>query len=223
MSIRKLLFCVAVAGVSLPVQAQELETQAQKFSYTMGYQMGLSLQQPGLELDEEVLVQALRDALAGSDARLSRKQMDAAIAEQRAMLEDQRQEQAGANLARGEKFLEENAQRDAVTQTDSGLQYEVLSEGEGAQPATEDTVVVHYEGSLLDGTVFDSSYERGTPATLPLNGVIKGWQEGLQLMHEGAKYKLFIPAELAYGEGGAGQRIGPNEVLVFEVELLEIK
>ena len=221
---RFLLVCAAaIMGFGTAASAQELESQKQKFSYTMGYQMGLSLQQPGIELDEDVLVQALRDALKGEKPRMSRGEMDAAIAEQRRLLEGDRQEQAAANLARSRAFLEENKQREAVTETDSGLQYEILNEGDGAQPTPSDTVVVHYEGSLIDGTVFDSSYERQNPATLPLNGVIMGWQEGLQLMKEGAKYKFFIPADLAYGQTGAGGRIGPNEALIFEVELLEIK
>lgn len=220
---RILLLCVTMLGLSVPAHAQELESQTQKFSYTMGYQMGLSLQRPGMDLDEEVLVQALRDALGGAEPKLSRNEMDAAIAEQRAALERRRQEKAGANLARGEAFLEENRQRDEITETESGLQYEVLSEGDGPQPAATDTVLVHYEGSLLDGSVFDSSYERNNPAALPLDGVIKGWQEGLRLMKEGAKYKFYIPAHLAYGESGAGERIGPNEALIFEVELLEIQ
>lgn len=223
MLIRIFIATAAVCAFAAAAQAQELETPSQKFSYTMGYQMGLSLQQSGTELDEDILVQALRDALGGAEPRLSRNEMDQAIAEQRAALEDERQEQASVNLERSQEFLEENKARDGVQVTDSGLQYEVLSEGEGASPTETDTVVVHYEGSLVDGTVFDSSYERGSPAELPLNGVIEGWQEGLQLMSEGAKYKLYVPAELGYGEGGAGNRIGPNQALVFEVELLEIK
>lgn len=223
MYIRILLACAATLASSASVSAQELESQKERFSYTMGYQMGLSLQSPGIELDEDALVQALRDALNGVDPKLSRSDMDAAIAEQRRLMAEQRKEKAAVNLARGEAFLEENKQRGAVSETESGLQYEVLKEGDGEQPITSDTVVVHYEGSLIDGSIFDSSYERQNPATLPLNGLIKGWQEGLQLMKEGAKYKFFIPADLAYGESGAGERIGPNEALIFEVELLEIK
>lgn len=223
MLIRMFIAAAAVCAFVAGAQAQELETPAQKFSYTMGYQMGLSLQQSGTELDEDVLVQGLRDSLGGADPKMSRNEMDQAIAEQRAALEEERQEQASVNLKQSQEFLEENKARDGVQVTDSGLQYEVLTEGEGASPTDSDTVVVHYEGSLVDGTVFDSSYERGSPAELPLNGVIEGWQEGLQLMSEGAKYKFYVPAELAYGEGGAGNRIGPNEALVFEVELLEVK
>lgn len=223
MLIRSFIGAAAVCAFAAAAQAQELETPSQKFSYTMGYQMGLSLQQSGTELDEDILVQALRDALGGAEPKLSRNEMDQAIAEQRAALEEERQAQASVNLERSQEFLEENKGRDGVEVTDSGLQYEVLNEGEGASPTESDTVVVHYEGSLIDGTVFDSSYERGNPASLPLNGVIEGWKEGLQLMSKGAKYKLYVPPELGYGEGGAGNRIGPNEALVFEVELLEIK
>jgi len=220
---RMSLAAASVLILAGAAHAQELENPAQKFSYTMGYQMGLSLRQSGTELDTEVLVQGLRDALGGTEPKMSRNQMDEAIAAQRAALEAQRQAQASVNLEKSQAFLEQNKARDGVLVTDSGLQYEVLNEGEGDKPELSDTVVVHYEGSLPDGSVFDSSYERDTPATLPLNGVIKGWQEGLRLMSEGAKYKLYVPAELGYGEGGAGNRIGPNQALIFEVELLEIK
>lgn len=220
---RILLLGVIAAGLSTSVFAQELETQKDKFSYTIGYQMGLSLQRPGMDINQEVLLQALRDSLNGVDPKLSRGEMDNAIAAQRKMLDDKRKEAAAGNLARGQEFLEQNKKRDGVMVTDSGLQYEVLEEGDGAQPTEKDTVVVHYEGSTIDGKVFDSSYERDTPATLPLNGVIKGWKEGLQLMHVGAKYKFYIPASLGYGEQGAPGRIGPNETLIFKVELLEVK
>jgi len=123
----------------------------------------------------------------------------------------------------GAKYLEENKARDGVKVTDSGLQYEVITEGEGAKPTAEDTVSVHYAGTLIDGTEFDSSIARGQPAEFPLNGVIPGWTEGLQLMNTGSKYRFVIPSELAYGDSGAGQAIGPGATLVFEVELLEIK
>lgn len=223
MLMRIVLVCTATLGFTTSVLAQELTTQKEKFSYTIGYQMGLSLNRPGMELDQDVVVRAIRDALSGADPVLSSQEMNVAIANERKLLQGKRQEKAAANLERSKEFLEKNKQRDGVKETESGLQYEVVNEGDGESPTASDTVVVNYEGSLIDGSVFDSSYERNTPATLPLNGVIKGWQEGLQLMKEGAKYKFYIPADLAYGEQGAGDRIGPNEALVFVVELLEVK
>ena len=128
-----------------------------------------------------------------------------------------------ANSEAGKTFLAENAKREEIITTSSGLQYEVLVKGEGDSPKVTDEVTVHYHGTLIDGTVFDSSVERGQPATFPVNGVIPGWVEALQLMKPGAKYKLFIPSDLAYGERGAGQMIGPNSTLVFEVELISVK
>lgn len=223
MFIRALLICVAMLGLSTSVLAQELTSQKEKFSYTIGYQMGLSLQSHELDLDKDMVLQAVRDALDGNDPKISRQEMNTAIAAQRKIMHDKLQEQAAENLKRSNEFLEKNKQREGVKVTDSGLQYEVLATGNGASPTASDTVVVNYQGTLIDGTVFDSSYERKTPATLPLNGVIKGWQEGLQLMKEGAKYKFYIPADLAYGMKGAGDRIGPNEALIFEVELLKVE
>lgn len=225
MSIRILFLCILALGLGAPAAAQddELESQKDRFSYTIGYQMGLSLKSNGMELNQDVLIRALTDSLNGVDPKLSQQDMNDALAKQRSMLEDERQAQATGNLAKGQEFLEENKQREGVTVTDSGLQYEIVTEGDGAQPTESDTVVVHYEGKTIEGEVFDSSYERDNPVTLPLNGVIKGWQEGLQLMKEGAKYKLYIPSELAYGEQGAGGRIGPNQTLIFDVELIEVK
>ena len=130
---------------------------------------------------------------------------------------------AGTNEQQGADFLAQNKKKDGVLTTECGLQYKVLEKGEGGNPAKEDTVTVHYEGKLLDGTVFDSSYKRGEPTSFPLGRVIPGWVEGLQLMQKGAKYRLFIPADLAYGERGAGNAIGPNETLIFDVELIDVK
>jgi FKBP-type peptidyl-prolyl cis-trans isomerase len=145
------------------------------------------------------------------------KQQAAAAAKQ------QREEQAGKNLEEGKAFLAENAEKEGVKTLPSGLQYQVLSQGQGDQPAATDTVTVHYRGTLVDGSEFDSSYGRGEPATFPLDRVIRGWTEGLQLMRPGAKYRLFVPPELAYGERGEGPKIGPNHTLVFEVELLSVQ
>jgi FKBP-type peptidyl-prolyl cis-trans isomerase len=140
-----------------------------------------------------------------------------------AAAEQQREAQARKNRAEGEAFLAENAEKPGVTTLPSGLQYQVLAEGEGEPPAATDSVTVHYRGTLIDGTEFDSSYARGEPASFPLERVIRGWTEGLQLMRPGAKYRLFVPSELAYGEGSAGSKIGPGSTLVFEVELLSVQ
>jgi FKBP-type peptidyl-prolyl cis-trans isomerase FkpA len=126
-------------------------------------------------------------------------------------------------LAKGEKFLEDNAKKDGVTVTASGLQYKVITEGTGKSPSATDTVLVHYEGTLIDGKVFDSSYKRGEPIEFPLNRVIAGWTEGVQLMKEGSKHRLYLPSNLAYGKQGAGRDIGPNEALIFDVELLKVR
>ncbi len=208
--------------------AVSLATDAEKFSYSVGFEIGGRLQQMGdVEVDLKALGAGMADAYKGDEARMSSEEMAAvkqavykAAADQR---NAERQEQAKANLEEGQAFLAENAKKDGVKTTDSGLQYEILKEGTGAAPKATDTVVVHYTGTLLDGTEFDSSRKRGQPATFKLNGVIKGWTEGLQLLKPGGQAKLYIPPELAYGERGAGALIGPNHTLIFDVELLEVQ
>lgn len=209
-----------------PAEAK-LETDAQKFSYAAGYEIGQRLQQMGeVDVDLTAMAAGLGDAYEGKEGRISAEEMNTvkqnvykAAAEKR---NAEREEKASANAEKGESFLAENAAKEGVKTTDSGLQYKILKEGEGAAPKPTDTVVVHYTGTLIDGTEFDSSRSRGQPARFKLNGVIKGWTEGLQLIKPGGQAKLFIPAELAYGERGAGQLIGPNETLIFDVELIEI-
>jgi FKBP-type peptidyl-prolyl cis-trans isomerase len=176
------------------------------------------------DLDAEVLSAAIRDALSGKESRLTDEEMLAAVASLQertvAAMQASIKEKAQKNLAEGEKFLAENKTKEGIKTTDSGLQYKVLEEGEGPSPKAGDTVTVHYRGTLVDGTEFDSSYQRGEPATFPLTGVIPGWTEALQLMKKGSKWVLFIPSELAYGERGAGNRIPPNSTLIFEVEMI---
>ncbi len=203
--------------------ADELGSDQQKFSYAVGYQVGQNLSREGLELDADALAQAIKDAVSGADPKISPDEMRAAVDRYRQRAEQERAVEAESNLKASEAFLDENRSKEGVTETASGLQYKILTEGSGKQPVEGDTVVVHYRGTLLNGEEFDSSYKREQPATLPLTGVIKGWQEALPLMAEGAKWELYIPAELAYGERGAGGRIGPNQALIFEVELLEVK
>jgi len=200
-----------------------LETEKQKLSYTMGQQIGGGIKQDKLDVETESLVLGLTHALNGDESVLSPDEM-------RAVIENfQKEMQAKANAAQqgnseeGVKFLAENASKEGVQTLDSGMQYIVINEGTGDKPAATDTVDVHYEGSLINGTVFDSSIKRGEPATFPVNGVIQGWQEALQLMPVGSKWKVFIPSELAYGAQGAGGDIGPNETLIFDMELLAIK
>lgn len=201
----------------------KLDDDKKKFSYVVGFQIGQSMKRDNLDIDPDAVALAVKDVLADKEPRLSREDMQAAIKANNEKAQKQRAEAQEKNKKLATEFLEKNKSKDGIKVTDSGLQYEVVSEGKGKKPLTSDTVVVHYKGTLIDGTEFDSSYSRNQPATFPLGGVIKGWQEGLQLMTVGSKYKLYIPPELAYGERGAGHKIPPNSALIFEVELKEIK
>ncbi|MCB9283954.1 MAG: FKBP-type peptidyl-prolyl cis-trans isomerase [Lewinellaceae bacterium] len=189
-------------------------------SYSVGILVAQNLKSQGIDaLDANSLAQGLTDGLKGEQTAIDFNQANAIV---QGYMMDKKQEAGKANMEAGKKFLEENAKREGVVTLPSGLQYEVLVKGDGPSPKATDKVTVHYHGTLIDGTVFDSSVERGQPATFPVNGVIKGWVEALQLMHVGDKWKLFIPYELAYGERGAGSDIGPYSTLIFEVELLGI-
>ena len=202
----------------------QLESTLQRLSYGVGLQIGQSLRRQGLdEIDAAALAAALEDVYAGRPPRLTLEQMQAAQAEYQAESAARQGRQAEANLAAGRAFLASNAENEGVVETPDGLQYRVLRAGEGATPTAEDRVVVHYRGRLLDGTEFDSSYGRGEPTEFMLGAVIQGWQAALQLMPVGSHWEVWIPAELAYGERGAGGSIGPNQALHFEIELLEIK
>lgn len=211
------------AGNALAV---ELETEAQKLGYVFGMEIGGQLKQGGAEVDIDTLAAALKASYNGEELALTPEEAtnirNEYIAARRAEAEAAQQNQAAANAAEGDKFLLENAQKEGVVVTDSGLQYQVMTMGDGPKPAATDTVTVHYRGTLLDGTEFDSSYSRNQEATFGLNQVIPGWTEGLQLMPVGSKYKFFIPSNLAYGPNGPPS-IGPNATLVFEVELLGIQ
>jgi len=198
-----------------------LESDDDKLSYGLGMIIGERVLKNYGELDYDLLLEAMKAQNEGAETLMT---LDEAQGIMQAQQVKAAEEKASAAKAEGEKFLAENAARDGVTTTDSGLQYEVLTPAEdGAKPSIDDTVSVHYVGTLIDGTEFDSSVARGEPASFPLKGVIPGWTEGLQLMNLGSKFKFVIPSDLAYGDRGAGQNIGPGETLVFEVELLEIQ
>ncbi len=198
-------------------------TLEDKVSYGIGRQMGKQLAGNPLDRVEiEAVVDGLRSAFHGEDGELSPEVLKAAFEEMNQMLQERQAEQAKVFIAEGEKFLSENAAREEVTVTDSGLQFEILNEGDGDKPAETSRVRTHYHGTLIDGSVFDSSYERGEPAEFPVNGVIPGWTEALQLMPVGSKWRLYVPSVLAYGEHGAGDRIAPHSTLIFDVELLDI-
>lgn len=197
-----------------------LQTLEQRASYAIGFNIGRNFADGLFAIDLQQLSRGFEDAMKGNESKLNMEQLQAAL--QQLQMEMQRRI-AEKNLADSQKYLAENGKRQGVKTTQSGLQYEVITEGTGATPKPTDTVTVHYTGTLTDGTVFDSSVQRGQPATFPLNQVIPGWVEGLQLMKEGGKYKFAIPSNLAYGQRGApNSPIGPNQALVFEVELLKI-
>ena len=205
----------------------DLESDAEKFGYSIGVDLGRSLKPVASEVDIDALKAGLDDMLADKTPLLDDKQRDEVKNSVAKKLQaKQTEERAAKSVAAkdaGEKFLADNGKRDGVKTTASGLQYEVVSAGKGESPKSTDKVTVHYTGTLIDGTKFDSSVDRGQPVTFPLGNVIAGWTEGLQLMNPGAKYKFYIPSNLGYGERGAGAKIGPNETLIFDVELISVE
>ena len=214
-----ILSLILIMGIT-SINAQNFNTEMEKVSYSLGVNVAKSVKNQGLtSIDSEAIAQAFTDVFEGNELKISEQESNLILQDYFGKLAKEAQ---SANVEAGQKFLAENAKRDGVTTTATGLQYEVLAEGSGDSPKETDQVTVHYHGTLIDGTVFDSSVERGQPATFPVNGVIPGWVEALQLMKPGAKYKLFIPSNLAYGERGAGGSIGPNATLIFEVELISI-
>ena len=214
-----ILSLIVLLGFS-SINAQNLNTEMEKVSYSLGVNVAKSVKSQGLEsIDSDAIAKAFKDVFEGNTLEISEEEANIVLQDYFGKLANVKQK---ANVEAGQKFLDENAKRDGVVTTATGLQYEVLKEGSGDSPKETDNVTVHYHGTLIDGTVFDSSVDRGQPATFPVNGVIPGWVEALQLMNAGAKYKLFIPSNLAYGERGAGGAIGPNATLVFEVELISI-
>jgi FKBP-type peptidyl-prolyl cis-trans isomerase FklB len=220
----------AKAGTSTAGKTQTplaLKTQKDKFSYALGMNLGANLHKQSVPVDPNIMARGLKDALLGGKTLLTEEQARAAItAVQNDMREKQQakmQVAGDANKKEGEAFLADNKAKEGVVALPSGLQYKVLKEGNGPKPTATDSVVCNYRGTLINGTEFDSSTKHGGPATFPVNGVIKGWTEALQLMPVGSKWQLFVPSDLAYAERGAGEDIGPNATLIFEVELVSIQ
>jgi|YelNatPaOPRAMG01_1025707.scaffolds.fasta_scaffold37033_1 FKBP-type peptidyl-prolyl cis-trans isomerase FklB len=224
----KIIVCVGLAILAGSISAQDklnLQDKKQRISYSIGADIGNNFKRNDIEVDVKALAAGMADALAGKTALTDAEIRDTIAAFRTEMMEKfqkKQEELAQKNLKEGEEFLAANAKKEGVKVTKSGLQYQVIKSGKGKTPKATDSVKAHYHGTLIDGTVFDSSVERNEPAVFPVSGVIPGWTEALQMMKEGDKWKVFIPAKLAYGERGAGQKIPPNSVLVFEIELLEV-
>jgi len=224
-----LAMCAALAlsGAAFAADAPELKSDKEKISYSIGMDIGGNLKRQSVEVDPDILAKGLKDSYGGGKTILTEEEARKSITDfQKTLMAKQAETMhklAEKNKADGAKFLSENAGKEGVKTLPSGLQYREIAPGTGKSPKSTDTVTTHYKGTLIDGTEFDSSYKRGQPATFQVSGVIPGWTEALQLMKEGAKWQLFVPSKLAYGERGAGQAIGPNATLVFEVELLSVK
>ncbi len=222
MSLKKSLLISVMLFSLAAADAATLDSDKAKFSYAVGVQIALSLRQDGPHFDVDALTQAIEDVLAGKQLKLTPEEMQQAFNAFQQKLQDERRQVAEENARKGKAFLAANKKKADVVSLPSGLQYQVIKAGKGEKPNLNDSVVVNYRGTLIDGKEFDSSYKRGEPATFTVNSVIQGWQEVLPLMPVGSHWKVFIPAELAYGERGAGGDIGPNETLVFDIELLSI-
>ena len=210
----------APAASVAPAASAAFTTDKEKLSYAIGTDIAKSFKRQGIDVDPQILASGFRDVAAGGQLQMTQEQITATL---RGMQQARAKAASSGNEAEGAKFLADNKSKPDVVTLPDGLEYKVLTQGTGPTPKESDTVTVNYRGTLINGTEFDSSYKRGEPATFPVNGVIKGWTEILQLMKTGSKYQVFIPANLAYGDRGAGQDILPGSTLIFEVELLSIK
>ena len=215
---------IALLGLSAATVAGDikLDTDQQKVSYVLGYQAGAQMKQQNMNVDFDTLTKAIKDGLDGVDPRLTGEQAAAVMQKFQAEQKAQQAKSGADNAKAGIAFLAENKSKPGVITLENGLQYKIVKEGAGAKPKATDSVSVHYRGTLISGKEFDSSYSRGEPTSFPVNRVIPGWTQILQLMKEGAKWQVFIPSELAYGERGAGGDIGPDSTLVFDIELIKV-
>ncbi len=207
---------------AVQVLALDLDTDRKRFSYIVGMQVGQQIKGDNIDLDEAAFMAAIKDTVAGAKLQINPADIQATLTRIQKQREIEIAKLAESNQTAGQKFLAANKGKTGVKTLPSGVQYKVIKPGTGPSPKASNTVEVHYRGTLIDGTEFDSSYSRGQPASFPVNGVIKGWQEALQVMKEGAHWQIVVPPELAYGESGAGGAIGPNATLIFEVELLKV-
>ncbi len=202
--------------------AAEVKTDEQKLSYAMGTYFAMGITQQDVKLDVPAFIQAVEDVLNNSEPQISIKEMQEILTKYKETVAAEETMAIAKNRSAGEAFLAENKKKEGVIVTASGLQYKILTEGSGEKPAASSNVTVHYKGTLIDGTVFDSSYERGQPATLSLVQVIKGWQEAVPMMTTGSKWQIYVPADLAYGDRAASEVIGPASTLIFDIELISI-
>src|SRR5213596_531743 len=223
---KHLILIFTACSLALPLFGQEkspqLKDQKDKVSYSIGLNIGFNLNRQNVQINPDLVAAGIKDAIAGKP-QLTTDQIKEIMATFEKDMEQKQKAAGEKNASEGAKFLDENKKKDGVKTTASGLQYKVIKDGAGAQPKATDTVTVNYRGTLIKGTEFDSSYKRGQPATFPVNGVIKGWTEALQLMKVGSKYQLFIASNLAYGERAVSPDLSANSTLIFEVELLDAK
>lgn len=222
-----LLVLIALSFVLAPAAAAPPKTKKERVSYAIGVDIGRRLKSQKLDVDPVFLARGLNQAIAGGKLELTGQEIGKTLSEfrrkMRSKIRARRSKGGAANLAAGQAFLRKNKNKPGVKTTKSGLQYKIVRAGKGKSPARGNKVTVHYRGTLIDGTEFDSSYARKKPATFPVSGVIKGWTEALLMMKPGAKWQVFVPPSLGYGQRGAGAKIGPNATLIFDVELIEVK
>jgi len=225
MSHSRLRFVSALilAGLASSALSAEIDTPEKKFSYVLGIQFGQQLKNEGIMVDAGAFAAGIDDVLRGNPPKMSMQEMQAALQAGKNKLIMEKQAEAQAAMEVGKAFLEKNKKQKGVVVLPSGLQYIELKAGQGNSPGAESKVTVHYRGALIDGTEFDSSYKRGEPTSFSLDGVIPGFREAISMMKPGAKWKVFIPSDLGYGPNGAGGTIGPNETLIFEIELLSVE
>jgi|TARA_B110000914_G_C15508804_1_gene469675 FKBP-type peptidyl-prolyl cis-trans isomerase FklB len=222
MKVKTFIILPVLLALASLVNASELKTDKDKLSYIFGVQVGQGLRAEGVELEMDAFTAGIKDMLAGNNSQIDSAQAQILVSDYQEKKQQEMAKVSAKKQNESSTFLANNAKKDGVFVTASGLQYKIVEKGKGKSPTSENKVIAHYTGMLLDGTVFDSSHDRGEPATFPVSGVIKGWQEALPMMKEGGKWQIVVPANLAYGDRGVGNLIGPNETLIFDIELVSI-